>query len=35
MTPAQVIGRAAALAGLAEAAIDVEATAVSRFWDRI
>ncbi len=35
LSPARVIGRAAALAGLTAAESEVEATAVAAFWDRI
>ncbi len=35
MTPSQVIGRAAALAGLTDGETNVDAASVSRFWDRI
>jgi len=35
MTPARVIGRAAALAGLSKKEAEVDAAAVGRFWDRI
>ena len=35
LTPARVIGRAAALAGLTDGDTELDATAVGRFWDRI